>query len=347
MSAPGTTPPPKDPNDAPASASEAGGDLFVVKPVPGAGMGAVALRTIPRGTRILADAPLFVVPTNVTSVDTMKQIIALGLKSASKAQQREFLTLDNAHKQNGPLVGTASTNVHPMGGAGATEAGLFLTACRINHGCVPNAQNKWRADLGRMTVHAARDIAAGEEITLTYLPGIFKYADRQRILRDHFGFVCRCPACARDPADIAASDARRDEINRLDELLGDGKRIVDHAEESLHDVYRKLRLLREDGISDASISRTYHDAFQIAIANGDQARARVFAERDYDSTVSCEGADSPEARRVQELVKNPKSHPLYSGKMQWKQGLEKIPKDLGEAEFEEWLFRLPKGGLKP
>ncbi|KAK6819646.1 hypothetical protein PG987_016129 [Apiospora arundinis] len=311
-----------DPN---ISANHMGGDMWVVKPVPGPG---TARWRCGR------------------SRGTMAQIIALGLKKASKNQAREFLTLDNAHKANGPLVGTASTNVHPMGGGGATEAGLFLAACRINHACVPNAQNKWRADLGRMTVHAARDIAAGEEITLTYLPALFPYAERQTILKDHFGFVCACATCSLPAGEVRdASDRRRKEINELDEKLGDGKRIVNHAEAMLHDAWRKLALLREEGITDAWVSRAYHDAFQIAIANGDQARAKVFAERDYEATVACEGKDNPEAAQTMQWVKSPKAHPLYSGKLQWKQGVDKIPKDLSEDEFEKWLFRLPKEGL--
>ncbi|KAK8128153.1 SET domain-containing protein 5 [Apiospora sp. TS-2023a] len=328
------------------SANHMGGDMWVVKPVPNAGNGAVALRKIARGERIMADVPLFVVPTTVNDVKTMQQIIALGLKKASKEQAREFLTLDNAHKANGPLVGTASTNVHPMGGGGATEAGLFLAACRINHACVPNAQNKWRKDLGRMTVHAARDIAAGEEITLTYLPALFPWAERQTILKDHFGFKCACATCAIPPGEKRdASDRRRKEINELDEKVGDGKRIVKNAEEMLHDAWRKLKLLREEGITDAWVSRAWHDAFQIAIANGDQARAKVFAERDYEATVACEGNDSPEAAQTMQWVKSPKAHPLYSGKLQWKQGVDKIPKDLSDEEFEKWLFRLPQEGL--
>ncbi|KAK8080037.1 hypothetical protein PG997_007855 [Apiospora hydei] len=310
-----TAPEKGDPN---ISANHMGGDMWVVKPVPGAGYGAVALRKIARGERIMADKPLFVVPTTVNDVKTMSQIIALGLKKASKDQARD-------------------TNVHPMGGGGATEAGLFLAACRINHACVPNAQNKWRKDLGRMTVHAARDIAAGEEITLTYLP---------TILKEHFGFVCACATCSLPAGEKRdASDKRRKDINELDEKLGDGKRIVKHAEAMLHDAWRKLRLLQEEGITDAWVSRAYHDAFQIAIANGDQARAKVFAERDYEATVACEGKDSPEAAQTMDWVKNPKGHPLYSGKLQWKQGVDKIPKDLSAEEFERWLFRLPQEGL--
>ncbi|KAK8051478.1 SET domain-containing protein 5 [Apiospora rasikravindrae] len=329
--APASTGPEKgDPN---ISANHMGGDMWVVKPVPGAGYGAVALRKIARGERIMADAPLFVVPTTVNDVKTMAQIIALGLKKASKDQAREFLTLDNAHKANGPLVGTASTNVHPMGGGGATEAGLFLAACRINHACVPNAQNNARHRGGR-----------GDHVDV--LAGAVPWAERQTILKEHFGFVCACATCSLPAGEKRdASDKRRKEINELDEKLGDGKRIVKHAEAMLHDAWRKLRLLREEGITDAWVSRAYHDAFQIAIANGDQARAKVFAERDYEATVAYEGKDSPEAAQTMNWVKNPKAHPLYSGKLQWKQGVDKIPKDLSAEEFEKWLFRLPQDGL--
>lgn len=43
------------------------------------------------------------------------------------------------------------------------------------------------------------------------------------------------------------------------------------------DAHELLRLLGEEDIIDARVPRLYYDAFQVAIANGDQARARVFA----------------------------------------------------------------------
>ncbi|KAK1754161.1 hypothetical protein QBC47DRAFT_403548 [Echria macrotheca] len=50
-----------------------------------------------------------------------------------------------------------------------------------------------------------------------------------------------------------------------------------------------------------SVPRVYYDAFQVAIANGDQARANVFAERWYASRVVIEGEDSEDAAKAKEM----------------------------------------------
>lgn len=48
------------------------------------------------------------------------------------------------------------------------EGGVFALASRINHHCDSNAHNSWNEDTERYTVHASRDIKAGEEITINY-----------------------------------------------------------------------------------------------------------------------------------------------------------------------------------
>ena len=47
--------------------------------------------------------------------------------------------------------------------------GLFLTASRLNHLCVPNADNLYDNISSCMVVIANRDIAIDEEITITYI----------------------------------------------------------------------------------------------------------------------------------------------------------------------------------
>lgn len=48
-----------------------------------------------------------------------------------------------------------------------------------------------------------------------------------------------------------------------------------------------------EGIVDAIIPRIYYDALQFVIANGDQARARVFFATAHAKRVVLEGSDSP------------------------------------------------------
>lgn len=55
-------------------------------------------------------------------------------------------------------------------GCGGTAGGaLFRLASFFNHSCCPNALTRWDATAGEMVVTAAEPIAAGEEITISYL----------------------------------------------------------------------------------------------------------------------------------------------------------------------------------
>lgn len=93
---------------------------------------------------------------------------------------------------------------------------------------------------------------------------------------------------------------------------------------------KMLRLLRGEGILDSTVLRVYYDAFQMVIANGDQARARIFAERCYESRMVVEGADSEDALRAKALVEGPARHRVYGMTMKWKQAVGKVPGGLDE-----------------
>jgi len=71
-----------------------------------------------------------------------------------------------------------------------------------------------------------------------------------------------------------------------------------------------LRLQEEERIADARISRLYYDVLQIVIANGDQARAKVFAESAFAVWVILEGEDyedsSYENTVLHELDRDPR-----------------------------------------
>ena len=78
---------------------------------------------------------------------------------------------------------------------------LFRLACRLNHSCSPNLVREQDGD--EITFTALADIAAGDELTFTYVPASWSRAERQKLLRDYFQFECRCARCAGDPEDDA------------------------------------------------------------------------------------------------------------------------------------------------
>ena len=75
---------------------------------------------------------------------------------------------------------------------------VCLMISRLNHKCSPscNAEFRWNTRLGKGTVYALRPIAPGEEICFDYGVGKLRSrADRQKVLREKFGFECCCERC--------------------------------------------------------------------------------------------------------------------------------------------------------
>ena len=85
-------------------------------------------------------------------------------------------------------------------------AGFFRAAAYLNHSCDPSCLSLRLG--GNMVVFAARDVAAGEELTHSYLPShqlLLPRAARRPLLF----FDCRCPRCAKhlSEADADAAEA--------------------------------------------------------------------------------------------------------------------------------------------
>ncbi|PGH32795.1 hypothetical protein GX50_04396 [[Emmonsia] crescens] len=314
-------------------------ELYTIKAIPGRGLGCFAASKIPKGTRIILEEPLFTVPSTATNLQSVEKVFLKELKSLSKEQQHMFFSLHNAHKGRGsPVIGTIKTNAMPFGARGA-EGAIFPRAARINHSCKPNSQNTWNRNLERLTIHAFKDIEEDEEITIAYVDGTEIFDARQECFEEAFGFRCECEVCAVPAEESRKRDRRLEEIARLDNVLGDGRRMMSKPEDCLKDAYTLFRMLIEEGIAGSRIARVYNDALQISIAHSDQARARVFAQRAYDGRVLLEGDDSPETMRLKAIAENPSSHGLFEATKAWEQSVKAIPRDLSEADFEDWLWK--------
>ena len=75
--------------------------------------------------------------------------------------------------------------------------GLFpAVGLCINHSCYPNSVYCFSAD-GSMEYRALRDLAPGEEVTVSYIDCSLPTMQRQEILRTQRFFMCRCIRCVR------------------------------------------------------------------------------------------------------------------------------------------------------
>lgn len=75
--------------------------------------------------------------------------------------------------------------------------GLYPLGALLNHECTPNTRHSYDPR-GRMLIRAARPVAAGEELTVTYSALLWgSPARRQHLLRTKH-FLCGCSRC-KDP----------------------------------------------------------------------------------------------------------------------------------------------------
>ncbi|KAK7751699.1 SET domain-containing protein 5 [Diatrype stigma] len=264
-------------------------DWVAVRRTEHAGMGVFAVRDIPRGTRIAAEAPLIMIPPGADAESATRFCEAL-LRTPDDALARldrhhcDPLTLQTVRstdigaeilqwtRANLPPASSSRkspediaaqtckryaiflTNNLDTGGAEPEPApepmpvaapgsesepqdrlrdqvrdrsggrGLFHLFSRMNHSCAPNVFDHYNTALGddggdgkgggRLTCHAARDIAAGEQLCSHYIDVLVPRRRRQRKLLRGWGFVCDCAACADD-----ALEAARERAIELDDMV--------------------------------------------------------------------------------------------------------------------------------
>merc|ERR1719167_1565346 len=77
------------------------------------------------------------------------------------------------------------------------ESCLFPTICRANHACVPNCTYTWNNGTQEQSMYASTEIAAGDELTVSYLPDNLvdgRHA-RQQFISQNYRFSCECDIC--------------------------------------------------------------------------------------------------------------------------------------------------------
>lgn len=295
----------------------------------------VATTSIARGSLILSESPLFTLEDHGKNAI----MIASKLRALPREQQQVFFSLHNAWAQQiSPLLGIVKTNSHALG-VRATACGIFPECSRFNHSCVPNAAYSWDGIRSKENIYAVKDIAAGEQITVSYLgsKGNECRSSRQLKLMLSWRFYCCCEACNKSEEEIAASDAKRQEIARLDEVVGDGVLIMVNPARMLGYCRKILQLYKEEGLEDVSLYRSYYDALQACVAHGDMARASAFAALALEVKETCEGKDAMGLGEIKSLIKHPENHRLAGTSFRWRLRA-KFTREIGSDGFEEWLW---------
>ncbi|GKT45666.1 SET domain-containing protein 8 [Colletotrichum spaethianum] len=262
--------------------------LWEVRPSPGKGLGVFALQRIPAGTRIIDESPLFTVnPGRLVSgqgfafaaiaaaVDEAYAALNTTARAAflSCPEHRDLNDEDEAAWSQEALI--FRTNAFTMAGG---TLGIFPRIAKLNHSCRPNAGT---ASVGgstsegsaRRVIYAARDIDAGEEVTITYAP-LVQTTDERRARLAQWGFTCNCAACtARD------DDKQRVEMKRLTGLIEMELGRDDFGGDVLPDAEKLVKLVEEVGLVDY-LGKAYKYAAYAASRSGKFGAARKWAKKE-------------------------------------------------------------------
>uniref|UniRef100_A0A5B7CAE0 Putative histone-lysine N-methyltransferase ASHR2 n=1 Tax=Davidia involucrata TaxID=16924 RepID=A0A5B7CAE0_DAVIN len=99
--------------------------------------------------------------------------------------------------------------------------GIYPNASFFNHDCLPNACRFDYVDAAAgnntdIIVRVIHDVPQGREICLSYFPVNENYSQRQRRLREDYGFTCECDRCKVE-ANWSDLDEEDDELETMDE----------------------------------------------------------------------------------------------------------------------------------
>ncbi|KAK4618381.1 SET domain-containing protein 5 [Fulvia fulva] len=293
------------------------------------GYGLFATRDIKAGTRVICEKALIATPT-VDTIDTIvTQLEAISPeqrelytelsyhKRAVNTKQRSVLRkhLATQHQYTGKALDAALedyvkmaaiyfTNAVQMGGKAQWGAGLFLTYSRVNHSCRPNLANTYNATLGMLTVHATRDIKAGEELTTTYILNVRTKEQRQEQLQTGWGFKCQCELCTGHDKEVAASETRRERMFEIDQGLAifenNNPLIRSHAPgsfpkstlEALAWSEELVSLLKQEQIFGMDLAQTYRECSKYSLAEGLYSKAIGYAKAELDVEKVCVGEET-------------------------------------------------------
>ncbi|CAK4033760.1 TPR domain-containing [Lecanosticta acicola] len=283
--------------------------MFAIRPTPGKGLGVFSTTNITRGSRILSEKALISVQGDsqwsiLSAADGLDSSARLRFLDLSINQAKHVSWLSRLHtlwiSKSKPLSFSANHTILNVFRNNNFDIGkeiraLFPQVARLNHACVPNAQGNFHPSLNEFTIHATKDIATNEEITISYLKHQFASREvRQQHLSSGYGFHCDCPACKSDSPLGQASEARRENIRqRLEAFATKASSSEENSEGELVVLKHLLVAYEEEGIRGREVATMYMAAAKLALAQSDKCTARELAKRGLELEEEAIGTDSP------------------------------------------------------
>jgi len=294
-----------------------------------AGIGMFATVTILAGTRVICEEATVVLPDESDILDLYKAVEEISphareefwklvgstkqhevdwisqLRANYDGQSEEFDDLVDKHEKAWSIYETNRFTVKSPSGY-PDSMGIFTKAARMNHSCAPNVFHRYNAFVHRLTVHALRTIAPGEELLTSYIDICHPTLERRRILR-HWGFKCRCSACvSKDHVQDFRRKKLEDGLARMKK--SEMKRAMENWQQwdyakALSHIEEVLGWMDEEGMEESdTLGEALANAAEYAMALGWWDLAKGWAERGLEVERKCCGTDSQEYERAKVLV---------------------------------------------
>jgi hypothetical protein len=183
---------------------------YDIRPSPGKGNGAFALKDIAAGTRILVDQALFI--TNQPMPHVKEQDVRKLVSQLEAPARKQFLALplDSLNcNVSEELIHSAKFYSNMFQIRGEPLAGCFCHASRFNNSCAPNCAIT-TTSRRQQQCRTIKDVLAGDELTFAYKEDylMMPTKDRQEDMAMS-GFRCQCNLCSLPAKERLLSDMRR------------------------------------------------------------------------------------------------------------------------------------------
>lgn len=301
---------PRAPEEAPPTPTVS--TSYELRDIPGKGKGLVATDFIPMGTCLICEEPLLRLTENIiptvwgpycrlsnSQKEAYDALHDFKPKRPDFDQQARMHLIDRTDtsldEEDIEEIVANQVRVMSVFACNNVQAetgnAVFATSSRLNHSCVPSVHHSFNPTLQKLTVHATRDIEAGEELCTTYLGGLGSYwtrTQRMEVLRTAYGFTCQCLACMDR---TGASDNRREVMKNialaLDAYNNGGQQgavPVPHVPTSaliaLKQCEDLLAMFHEEGLVTPELCKAFRTAstLSLQLKLWDQARDYAIAE---------------------------------------------------------------------
>ncbi|KAI1331456.1 hypothetical protein F5Y16DRAFT_422983 [Xylariaceae sp. FL0255] len=284
------------------------------------GLGMVATRTIPRGSLLVSERPIFTIASQEAISVGWPFHVLENFEAMTKADQEKYLALKGDHHllsqidiffleraqksddKNADVCAIFLTNHTGMNEDGFAVYHLFS---RINHSCSPNAASVYHQNSGQMRVYALKDLAEGDEVLISYGIDLLQpHEQRSALLK----FDCKCPVCKLP--DHQDSDSRRWRIKGVQNgcvKFITGQAPPDHlipvadVSEGLQLAKENVKLFTTEGLIGSELREAWEALALLHTKAGDEASAGKCLRLANRQGQVCQGEDNPYNRYRAEL----------------------------------------------